>query len=152
MMMTMTTPKTTTNHWTRAALIAAAIGLAGCCGSQHKGDTPEPIAAIKLELLTKAPIEFAENVEVVMSRVAVPAGTTLPLHYHPGQEFLYILEGSGTLHLRDGDDVALTAGDHFMVPYKAVHTFTGGPNGGRAVVTRVHEKGQPERVPVDDAK
>lgn len=36
----------------------------------------------------------AENTEVVVSRVTVPPNTTLPKHWHPGEEFAYILEGS----------------------------------------------------------
>ncbi|MHC5020453.1 MAG: cupin domain-containing protein [Planctomycetota bacterium] len=133
-------------HITHAALAAGALALAGCCAAS------EAIDELKLESLHTAPVEFAENAEVVVSRVSVPAGKSLPLHYHPGQEFVYMLAGSGTLFQRDGDDVPLKAGDHFMVPFKAVHSFTAGADGARAVVVRVHLKGEPERVPVEDGK
>ena len=35
----------------------------------------------------KESLALAEGVEVVMSRVEVPKNTTLPLHFHPGEEF-----------------------------------------------------------------
>ena len=90
----------------RLAALAAAAALLGCACPEPAGDPA--ITELKLETLTKAPVEFADAAEVVMSRVAIPAGKTLPLHYHPGQEFLYLTAGSGTLHLRDADDVEWT--------------------------------------------
>ena len=137
------------NHWMGAVIATAVLGLAGCACASPNGAPAGAINELKMETLTRNSIEFAEGVEVILSRVAIPAGTTLPLHYHPGQEFIYLLAGSGTLHLRDAGDTPLTAGDHFVVPYKAVHTFTSGPDGARVTVCRVHQSGQPERVPVE---
>lgn len=91
----------------------------------------------------------AENTEVVVSRVSVPANTTLPRHFHPGEEFAYMLDGTLTLHQEDEDDVIFNNGDVGVVPFKKVHTITSGEEGCSILIFRVHEKGQPERVLVD---
>ena len=103
-----------------------------------------------LKTLKTTRLEMVDGVEVVMSRVQVPPDTTLPKHYHPGEEFIYVLGGSGTMWLADRGDMPLAAGDAFTVPFKAVHTFTSGPDGARILVCRVHEAGQPMRITVED--
>jgi quercetin dioxygenase-like cupin family protein len=105
---------------------------------------------LKLETLLKAVLEGVDGTEVIVSRVTIPPNTSLPKHWHPGEEFAYILEGSATLWQDGKDDVIAKPGDVFKVPLKQVHTaFTNG-EGVTILVFRVHEKGQPERVPVGD--
>lgn len=91
----------------------------------------------------------AENTEVVVSRVTVPANTTLPRHFHPGEEFAYMLDGDLTLHQEGEDDVIFNNGDVGVVPFKKVHTITSGAEGCSILIFRVHEQGQPERILVD---
>ena len=60
----------------------------------------------------------AENTEVVVSRVTVPPNTTLPKHWHPGEEFAYILEGSLILWQDGKEEEEYKKGDVCVVPYK----------------------------------
>jgi quercetin dioxygenase-like cupin family protein len=79
-----------------------------------------------------------------------PSVAELPPHYHPGEEFVYVLEGSA-VHVEQGKpDRILKAGDSYVIPPRAVHAPRGGPQGARAVVFRLHVEGQPERIPVKE--
>lgn len=91
----------------------------------------------------------AENTEVVVSKVDVPACVTLPSHFHPGEEFAYVLDGSFTLWQEGEEAVSFQKGEVGVVPYKKVHTISTGEKGASILIFRVHEKGQPERVLVE---
>jgi quercetin dioxygenase-like cupin family protein len=91
---------------------------------------------------------LAENpdLEVIISDVIIPPNQSVPRHYHPGQEFLYLIEGTA-VHVEQGQpDRPLKAGDTYVIPPRAIHSPRGGPNGARAIVFRVHVKGEPERI------
>ncbi|ANV87341.1 hypothetical protein AWQ22_07640 [Picosynechococcus sp. PCC 7117] len=99
--------------------------------------------------MLRAPVSMAENLEVIISDVIIPPGGSLPLHYHPGEEFIYLLEGS-VIHIETGKpNQILVAGDTYVIPPYAQHAPQGGPEGGRAIVFRVHVKGEPERILVE---
>ena len=96
--------------------------------------------------MLRAPITIAEGLEVIISDVVIPPNATVPAHYHPGEEFLYVIEGSA-VHVEAGKpDRILKAGDAYVIPPQAEHAPRGGPDGARAIVFRVHKKGQPERI------
>jgi quercetin dioxygenase-like cupin family protein len=82
--------------------------------------------------------------------VIIPPGATVPAHSHPGEEFAYVIEGSA-VHVEEGKpDLDVAAGQSFVIPPNAVHAPRGGPEGARAIVFRVHRKGQPERIPAGE--
>jgi len=109
----------------------------------------ELVPGLKLESLLKAQLEGVEGTEVILSRVTMPPHTSLPKHWHPGEEFAYILEGSVVLWQDGKDDIVGEAGDAMKVPLKQVHTAITKDEGVTLLVFRVHEQGQPERIPVD---
>ncbi|MEP1206753.1 MAG: cupin domain-containing protein [Rhizobiaceae bacterium] len=96
-------------------------------------------------LMTKT-LKGADGIEVIMSHVALPPNFTLPMHWHPGEEFAYIVEGSVTLILDGEGEVVMSKGGSGVVPLKKIHTARSGEKGATIVVFRVHEKGQPGRV------
>ena len=101
---------------------------------------------LKLDNLMRATLEGVKGTEVIVSRVDIPPHTTLPKHWHPGEEFAYILEGSVTLWQKGKKEEMGVAGEAMKVPLKQIHTAITGKDGVRLVIFRVHEKGQPERV------
>lgn len=106
---------------------------------------------MSFENLLSTELYGAENTEVVVSRVTVPANTSLPRHWHPGEEFAYMLDGALTLHQENEEDKVFNQGEVGVVPFKKVHTITSGAEGCSILIFRVHEKGQPERVLVDES-
>ncbi|GEA60245.1 cupin domain-containing protein [Vibrio comitans] len=101
---------------------------------------------LKLENLLSAELEGKPGTEVIVSRVYIPPKTSLPKHWHPGEEFAYIIDGSVTLWQKGKEDLHLTAGQVAKVPQHQVHTATTDEEGATIIVFRVHEKGKPERV------
>ncbi len=99
--------------------------------------------------LMRAELESATDLEVVVSVVDIPAGTRLPVHTHPGEEFAYVIEGSLVLWQEDKEDIRVKAGDVCKVPLGQVHTSFTEDEGAKILVFRVHTKGAPERVLVE---
>ena len=77
-----------------------------------------------MQNLMKESLALAEGVEVVVSYLEVPKNTTFPRHTHPGEEFAFVVEGSGFVQIGDGEKIALTSGKAEMVPFKKEHTFS----------------------------
>lgn len=94
----------------------------------------------------RAPLSGAPDLEVIVSDVVIPPGAQVPRHYHPGEEFLYVIEGSA-IHVEEGKpDRVLNTGDGYVIPPRAIHEPKGGPEGARGIVFRVHVKDQRERI------
>lgn len=100
--------------------------------------------------MLRAPTSMAENVEVIVSDVIIPANSSLPPHYHPGEEFIYLIEGS-VVHVEAGQpNRVMKAGDTVVIPAGVVHAPYTEAEAARAIVFRVHTIGQPERIEVNE--
>ena len=64
------------------------------------------IPGLKINNMMTSVLELVKGIEVVVSHVKIPPNTTLPKHWHPGEEFIYILEGSVSLWQKDRQDRA----------------------------------------------
>ena len=106
-------------------------------------------AELKLENLMKSQLEGVNGTEVIVSRVTIPPNTSLPRHWHPGEEFAYILDGSVTLWQKGKDNIVGMKGDVIKVPLKQIHTAVTKEEAVTILVFRVHEQGKPERIKVD---
>ena len=142
---------------TRAMSVCIGVCLLGAAIAGHS-ETPkdhahaaaaEKATGLKLETLLTAELEGTKNTDVIVSRVTLPPHTTLPKHWHPGEEFAYILEGTASLWLDGKVASTVEAGSVLKVPLKKVHTAITGDEGATLLVFRVHERGQPERVIVE---
>jgi len=136
-------------------IVFPATGLAGAEAVEQvetektKDILAGTIQGLIINNILMSQLEIAEGIEIVVSHVVIPANTTLPKHWHPGEEFAYILEGSEVLWQKDKPDVHLKKGDVFRVPLKQIHTAKTGAEGATVLVFRVHETGQPVRVNVE---
>ncbi len=99
-----------------------------------------------LENLMTAVLEGVPGTEVMVSRVKIPPNTSLPKHWHPGEEFGYVLEGSVTLWQEGKEEITIKAGEMVKIPLRQVHTAITRDEGSTVLVFRVHEQGKPERV------
>lgn len=139
-------------------LTTAILALAGL-NSSGKAEQAEPekkkdvlagtIQGLKIDNIMTSQLELVEGIEVVVSHVVIPANTTLPKHWHPGEEFIYVLEGSVVLWQKDKSDSHLKKGDVFKVPLKQIHTARTMEEGATILVFRVHEEGKPLRINVE---
>ena len=135
-------------------LIAAfiAFGNLNCTAQTEQGEQQKKkdsiagtIDGLVVDNLMNEKLELVENTEVVVTYLEIPANTTLPKHWHPGEEFVYVLEGSVTVWQKDKPDIVLNKGDVYKVPLKQVHTAMTSDTGVKGIVFRVHEEGQPAR-------
>ena len=134
-----------------AGVLASALCLGACVSAQHHhhngAETRPPPGSNQM---LRAPITISDDLEVIISDVVIPPGATVPRHFHPGEEFVYVIEGSA-VHVEAGKpDQVLSAGDGYVIPPEAEHAPRGGPNGARAIVFRVHKDGLPERINVGE--
>jgi quercetin dioxygenase-like cupin family protein len=82
--------------------------------------------------------------EVVQVRVEIDPGVTTPRHSHPGEETIYVLEGSFEYQIEGQAPVTVKAGDVYFVPAGAIHTAKNvGSGNGAELSTYVVEKGKP---------
>jgi quercetin dioxygenase-like cupin family protein len=82
--------------------------------------------------------------EVVQVRVEFDPGYVSPKHTHPGEEIIYVLEGTLEYHV-DGKPTAIyKPGEVLMVPTGTVHWVKNvGTGNGAELATYVVEKGKP---------
>ena len=86
--------------------------------------------------------------EVVQARVDIAPGSLAARHSHPGEEIVYILEGSLEYQLDGKPPVTLKAGDVLFIPAGTIHSARNvGTGRGSELATYVVEKGKPLVVP-----
>ena len=82
--------------------------------------------------------------EVIQARVELAPGVAFPKHWHPGEEIIYVLEGSLEYEVEGKPPVTLRAGDVLFVPARAIHAARNvGSVPGAELATYVVEKGKP---------
>ena len=82
--------------------------------------------------------------EVIQTRVEFGPGVTAARHWHPGEEIIYVLEGSLEYSLDGKPPVRLHAGQVFFVPARTIHSAKNvGPGPAVELATYVVEKGRP---------
>ena len=87
--------------------------------------------------------------EVVQARVDFDPGVASVRHWHPGEEIVYVLEGTLEYQLEGKPPVTLKAGDVLFIPARAIHLAKNvGSGNGAELATYVVEKGKPLLVVV----
>lgn len=82
--------------------------------------------------------------EVVQARIDIAPGMVAPRHYHPGEEIIYVLEGTLEYQIDGKPPVTLKAGDVLFVPAGAIHKAKNvGTTNGAELATYVVEKKKP---------
>jgi quercetin dioxygenase-like cupin family protein len=82
--------------------------------------------------------------EVVQSRVDISPGAPPIRHTHPGEEIIYVLEGSLEYQIEGQPPRTCNAGEALTVPAGTVHAVRNVGSGNAAeLATYVVEKGEP---------
>ena len=86
--------------------------------------------------------------EVVQVRVDFDPGYIAPMHTHPGEEIIYVIEGTLEYEI-GGKKYTVKAGDVLFVPAGIPHTAKNiGSGNGAELATYIVEKGKPILVVV----
>jgi quercetin dioxygenase-like cupin family protein len=82
--------------------------------------------------------------EVVQNRVEIGPEAPAIKHKHPGEEIIYVLDGSLEYKVDGQPPVTVTAGEVFFVPAEAIHAVKNVGRGNAVeLATYVVEKGKP---------
>jgi quercetin dioxygenase-like cupin family protein len=82
--------------------------------------------------------------EVVQVRVDFAPGAVAPEHRHPGEEIVYVIEGTLEYRVEGRPPVTLKAGEVLFIPAEAIHAATNVGSGNAAeLATYIVEKGKP---------
>ncbi|MEO8210675.1 MAG: cupin domain-containing protein [bacterium] len=82
--------------------------------------------------------------EVIQVRVDIAPGYASSKHTHPGEEIVYVIEGTLEYEVEDKPPVTLKAGDVLFIPAGAIHLARNvGKDNGAELATYIVEKGKP---------
>ncbi len=82
--------------------------------------------------------------EVIQVRVELDPGVAFGRHWHPGEEIVYVLEGSLEYQVEGKRPVTLKAGEVLFIPARTVHAAKNvGRSNGAELATYVVDKGKP---------
>ena len=88
--------------------------------------------------------------QVIQNRVEIGPEAPLVRHWHPGEEVIYVLEGSLEYQIDGQPPRTVSAGEALMVPAETVHAvWNVGSGNGAELATYFVEKGKPFLVVVD---
>ena len=130
------------NHLTKTmramattALLAASVLALPAAQAQPSG--------VKRTDLQRHDLSTPER-EAIQVRVDLAPGVAFGKHTHPGEEIIYVLEGTLEYELEGQPPVTVKAGDVLFVPARTVHSArNGGSGNGAELATYVVEKGLP---------
>ena len=122
-------------------LAAAFLGLAHSRAGEASNTT-------RIEELERRPIP-GTDLEIRLSLFTQPPGYSAPLHHHPGEGFVYMLEGTAESAYGDEAVKRFRAGDHWFEPADVPHRVAGNPDPQsvrRFLVFSVNRPGEPGTV------
>ena len=102
-------------------------------------------------ILSKTDLAVAPGMEAIVLTVDGAPGLIGKKHYHPGDEFIYIAEGTLTLDVAEKGELTLKKGETLHIPSRVVHQAVNpSPDAPfKAITFGIFEKGQPDTTVVD---
>ncbi len=128
----------TVKAWPKRAV--ATVLAAGCIVSVAA--QPRPVGTTRTDLQRYD--LSSPGREVLQARVDFAPGSSFPRHKHPGEEIIYVIEGTLEYELPDKGWITLKKGDVLFVPTGGVHAARNrGTEPAAELATYVLEKGKP---------
>jgi quercetin dioxygenase-like cupin family protein len=120
----------------------AAIVVAAATAAVLSAQAPRPSGTTRVDL-QRHDLDVADR-EVLQARVDFAPGARFPAHRHPGEEIIYVIEGTLEYQLEGQLPVTLEAGEVLFVPTGVYHSARNiGDKPGSELATYVLEKGKP---------
>ncbi|HWZ12277.1 MAG TPA: cupin domain-containing protein [Acidobacteriaceae bacterium] len=124
-----------------ARIMAVAVLIVGSGLALHAAQALQP--GIKRTDLQQHDLSVPGR-EVVQTRIDFDPGAVAPKHTHPGDEIIYVLEGSLEYQVEGKPPATLKAGDVLFIPAGTIHAAKNvGSGPGVELATYVVEKGKP---------
>jgi quercetin dioxygenase-like cupin family protein len=132
----------------RACTVALLCAL--CLSSSAVGaqGAPAPQSPLKRTVLQTHALTTAPGHEGIIVAAELAVGGSAPRHTHPGEEFVYVLEGTGTFEMAGQPKLAIKPGDAFVIPPHTPHVAANtGTVPVKLLSTYIIPKGQPLATP-----
>jgi quercetin dioxygenase-like cupin family protein len=118
-----------------AAVMMVGGGLAPCVAQQPATTTRTDLQRHDLS---------APGREAIQTIVGFDRGVAAPRHSHPGEEIIYVLEGTLEYQVEGQAPKTLKAGDVLFIPAETIHSARNvGAGHAAELATYVVEKGKP---------
>jgi len=117
-------------------------------GNAHAADVVAANSKATIEELERRPIP-GTDLEMRLNLVTQPPGYSAPLHHHPGQGFVYMLEGTAESAYGDEAVKRFQTGEHRTEPANVAHPIARNPDthaNRRFLVFSVNRPGEPSTV------
>ena len=115
--------------------------LVGSTWAPHAA--PEPGQGLRRSDLQKHDLSIHGR-EVIQVRVDLAPGAAFGRHRHPGEELVYVIEGSLQYEVEGRAPVTLRAGEVLFIPAGTIHAARNvGTGNGAELATYVVAKGEP---------
>src|SRR3954469_9194580 len=122
-------------------LMGVAMLIGGSAVAPHVAQAPQP--GFRRTDLQRHDLSVPGR-EVVQVRVDFDPGYVAPRHTHPGEEIIYVLEGSLEYQIEGKPPATVKPGDVLFVPAGTIHSVKNvGSSNGAELATYVVEKGKP---------
>ena len=127
-----------------------AAGMATSQGLRAQGQQ-EQVPTEKITPLLKTTLAGMEGKEVSIVHISAPPGFVTAKHFHPGQVFIYVLEGAVTIEMEGDAPLKLGPGDilHELPGQSMVGKNLSSTHGAKIVVFHIGDKGKPLMVKVE---
>lgn len=76
----------------------------------------------------RKPLTEVAGKEIRITDLVIPPGATSPAHRHPGDTFVYVIEGEVQIGLNENEPVTVKAGETFHEPPMELHKSTLNPS------------------------
>ena len=125
---------------TRIIAIAALVATTGL--ALHAAQAQQLVGSRRIDLQRHdLSVPGREVIQVI---VELEPGITAPRHSHPGEEIIYVLEGTWEYTLEGKPPVIVKAGEVLFIPAGTIHSARIVSAGrGRELATYIVEKGKP---------
>jgi quercetin dioxygenase-like cupin family protein len=124
-----------------ARIMAVAVLIVGSGLMLHGAQAQQP--GVKRTDLQRHDLSTPGR-EVIQVRVDIAPGLAFPRHTHPGEEIIYVIEGSLEYEVEGKPPVTLKAGDVLFIPAGTIHAAKNvGSVNAAELATYVVEKGKP---------
>jgi quercetin dioxygenase-like cupin family protein len=118
------------------------IAVIGVCASAFGAQPARPPGTTRTDL-QRHDLSIRGR-EMWQLRVEFAPGASFPRHRHPGEEIIYVLEGTIEYDVEGKPPLTLKAGDVLFVPYGVVHAAKNvGSTPASELGTYVVERGKP---------
>lgn len=124
-------------------LFANIIAVVGLAALTLSGSAQAQQSGIKRTDLQRHDLGIPGQ-EVVQTRIDFPPGEAFGKHSHPGEEIIYVLEGTLEYQVEGKPPITLKAGEVLFIPAGVIHAAKNiGSDNAKELATYVVEKGKP---------